>query len=1309
VRCSLFCVCLLIAAESRSLAQQPPPPTGAQHYVASNGSASGDGSVSQPWDLQTALNHPSVVNPGDVIWLRGGAYGGGGSGTQFTSYLTGTAANPILVRQYPGERAIINGGIAINAPYTWYWGFEVTNLDLSRGTRPDCIDTYAGSTGVKLINLLLHDCSQGIGLWNDAIEAEAYGNLIYFVGEQGATRGLGHAIYAQNNLGTKHVLDNIAFDSFDINMQFYGTGQAFVKNFDLDGNVSFNAGALVANPVDNIIFAVDSGLDNISVKNSYTYHPPSLNRGYSRLGWQFSPGLNGSLTSTGNYWIGGTTALELWGWQNLSASGNVNYVDTGLLVLMNTLGIPTSQYSMNNNTYYGSGFFSLNGQLQGYAAWQSNSGLDGNSQYTLGRPTGVWSFVRPNKYEAGRANLIIYNWDLNPSVPVDISSVLNPGNVYVVKDAQNFFGPPVASGTYTGGSILISMTGTAISPVVGSSPAPPQNTAPEFGVFILMPNVTAPPLVSPAGGSFNSPVSVTLSTTTAGAAIYYTLDGTTPSQSSTAYSGPFQLLTSATVNAIATEAGFTDSSITTANFNLTVATPVISPAGGSSTSAVSVSLSTTTPGAAIHYTLDGSTPSESSTLYSGPFTLSTSTVVNAIATEVGFNDSNVSTANFNVMATPPLISPAGGSFITSVNIGLTTPTPGATIHYTLDGTIPSSMSTVYTGPFALSTSASINAIATKTGLTDSSIATATFNISAATPVISPAGGSFTTPVSITLATTTAGATIHYTLDGLPPTVSSPVYSQPISLSSNATVKAIATAPGLANSGMAANSFNITIVIPNSIGIHFVGSATPMAATETAGVVAKSNWNNAPGAVSTTPLGLVDDTGAATQATVTWAADNTWSTLAADQPGNFRLMKGYLDTNKLHATNVNVTRLTPGVYDIYVYADGDNGTASKTAFYQISGPGIPTTSVSLSDLPNTTFSGSFIAAKNSGGNYVKFASLNLGSSFTISATPGESSNPYPRAPVNAIQIVPSSQAVPDFSVYSAPNSRSVYPGGNTNYTVNVAALGGFNSSVSLGVTGLPTGASGLFTPPAITSSGASTLSITTIGATPLSTSTLTISATSGQLNHTTSPILIVSAPTTGAGSISIDFVGAGRPMGVTETAGVVSRTRWNNALGAQSTKPLPLIDGAGNGLAATVSWLADGIWQTPIADQPGSSRMMKGYLDTNRGHPSSITVSGLSAGSCDIYVYVDGDNSTSTHSGSYQLSGPGITTSVFTLVDTPNANFNGIFVQANNSGGNYVKFAAVPIGASFTLTATPGATSNGYARAPVNGIQIIPAQ
>ncbi len=44
------------------------------YYVAPNGSPSGNGSINNPWDLQTALDQPAAVQPGDTIWLRGGTY-----------------------------------------------------------------------------------------------------------------------------------------------------------------------------------------------------------------------------------------------------------------------------------------------------------------------------------------------------------------------------------------------------------------------------------------------------------------------------------------------------------------------------------------------------------------------------------------------------------------------------------------------------------------------------------------------------------------------------------------------------------------------------------------------------------------------------------------------------------------------------------------------------------------------------------------------------------------------------------------------------------------------------------------------------------------------------------------------------------------------------------------------------------------------------------------------------------------------------------------------------------------------------------
>ncbi len=158
--------------------------------------------------------------------------------------------------------------------------------------------------------------------------------------------------------------------------------------------------------------------------------------------------------------------------------------------------------------------------------------------------------------------------------------------------------------------------------------------------------VAATPTFTPASGtSFSSTLSVSIADTTAGAAIYYTTDGSTPTTGSQLYSGPFTISASTTVNAIATASGYSQSTQGSASYTYSpvtpvAATPTFSPASGTSfSSTLSVSIADTTAGAAIYYTTDGSTPTTGSQLYSAPFTISASTTVNAIATASGFTQS----------------------------------------------------------------------------------------------------------------------------------------------------------------------------------------------------------------------------------------------------------------------------------------------------------------------------------------------------------------------------------------------------------------------------------------------------------------------------------------------------------------------------------------------------------------------------------------------------------------------------------------------------------------------------------------------
>ncbi|MBP7937408.1 MAG: chitobiase/beta-hexosaminidase C-terminal domain-containing protein, partial [Phycisphaerae bacterium] len=251
----------------------------------------------------------------------------------------------------------------------------------------------------------------------------------------------------------------------------------------------------------------------------------------------------------------------------------------------------------------------------------------------------------------------------------------------------------------------------------------------------------------------------------------------------------------------------------------TVATPTISPNGGSHTDSVSVALACSTAGATIRYTTTGSDPTGSSTIYTGPVTLTSSARVKAKAFKSGCTDSALASASFTVTPSPvtvatPTISPNGGSHTDSVSVALACSTAGATIRYTTTGSDPTASSTIYTGPVTLTSSATVKAKAFKSGCTDSALASASFTVTpspvtVATPTISPNGGSHTDSVSVALACSTAGATIRYTTTGSDPTASSTIYTGPVTLTSSATVKAKGFKSGCTDSALASASFTVT--------------------------------------------------------------------------------------------------------------------------------------------------------------------------------------------------------------------------------------------------------------------------------------------------------------------------------------------------------------------------------------------------------------------------------------------------------------------------------------------------------------------
>jgi uncharacterized protein YidB (DUF937 family) len=164
-------------------------------------------------------------------------------------------------------------------------------------------------------------------------------------------------------------------------------------------------------------------------------------------------------------------------------------------------------------------------------------------------------------------------------------------------------------------------------------------------------------------------------------------------------------------------------------------------------------------------------------------------------------------------AAKPTFSPAGGTYTGSQSVTIADATASATIYYTTNGTTPTTSSTRYTGPIAVTSSETLEAIAVAGGMTNSQVASATYTIqqsggTTATPTFSPAAGTYTAAQSVTIADATSGATIYYTTDGSTPTTSSTVYSGPISVAASETVEAIAVASGQAASAVATAAYTI---------------------------------------------------------------------------------------------------------------------------------------------------------------------------------------------------------------------------------------------------------------------------------------------------------------------------------------------------------------------------------------------------------------------------------------------------------------------------------------------------------------------
>jgi chitobiase/beta-hexosaminidase-like protein/beta-propeller repeat-containing protein len=320
----------------------------------------------------------------------------------------------------------------------------------------------------------------------------------------------------------------------------------------------------------------------------------------------------------------------------------------------------------------------------------------------------------------------------------------------------------------------------------------------------------APPTITPLGGTFNEPLAATLSTTTSDATIYYTTDGSTPTNASLIYDGPIAITQTTTLQAIATASGLTDSGVSSATFTLQAAPPTFDPPGGLYGGPQWVSLSDASPGVTIYYTRDGSIPTTASTAYTGPIVIASTTTIRAMAVAQGWSQSQVVFATYEIRAASPVFSPVAGTYDQPQSVVLSTTTSGATIYYSTDGSAPGWWTGVYSQPIAVTRTTTIRARAVASGFAESDVSSATFTLQAAPPTFSPPGGSYLLPQRVSISDASPGTTIYYTTDGSTPTISSTQYTGPILILRTTTLRAIAVAPGWTPSLVATGTYQMPL-------------------------------------------------------------------------------------------------------------------------------------------------------------------------------------------------------------------------------------------------------------------------------------------------------------------------------------------------------------------------------------------------------------------------------------------------------------------------------------------------------------------
>lgn len=479
------------------------------------GTENGMGTISNPWDLQTALLQKSdVVNSGDIIWLHEGIYNG-----KFVSTLQSLEPNKyITVSAYKTDKVVLNGNVTsskkavleVRGKQVIYKNFEVTFLgefsrnESSEGFRN--VDGIAHNSGVdcKFINLKIYNNpGSGFGSWKRTGGTEILDCIIYnngYITKKGKGGGVG--IYVQNaSERTRIIENNIIFNNFYKGIQVWSANknskEAYVKNVLIKNNVVFNNGSPAGAFKDNLIVASGdrNGINianNIKVINNILYHNTDVSNGQINgdaasltLGFHKNAPIE-DVTVKNNIIIGRNNALRILHAKSLTFQNNVSYC--GYVHLESSVLEYTSEWDFKDNSYYtkkNSSFRILKDKDYALEKWRSNFGLDGNSKWKNIKEFDLESVANITRYKHRQHTfkVVMLQKDGEPIIADFSKANLKTGMTYTIYDVENI-STVLKSGTLPEDfKITFPMTSTAFEKPLHNSKA--EKTLSNFGAFIV--------------------------------------------------------------------------------------------------------------------------------------------------------------------------------------------------------------------------------------------------------------------------------------------------------------------------------------------------------------------------------------------------------------------------------------------------------------------------------------------------------------------------------------------------------------------------------------------------------------------------------------------------------------------------------------------------------------------------------------------------------------------------------------------------------------------------------------------------------